>query len=79
MDDWENLPGRLFVISGASGSGKSTLVRLALQAPGSEDPPLDLGDDASPRPGEEDGREYYFLSRQAFVEQREPRSVPRVR
>ncbi|WP_406696786.1 guanylate kinase [Singulisphaera sp. Ch08] len=71
MDDWENLPGRLIVISGASGSGKSTLVRLAMQRPEARTRLSVSATTRAPRPGEEDGRDYFFLSRPAFEELRE--------
>ncbi|AGA25872.1 guanylate kinase [Singulisphaera acidiphila] len=71
MDDWEKLPGRLIVISGASGSGKSTLVRLALRRPEVKTRLSISATTRAPRPGEEEGREYFFFSRQAFEEQRE--------
>jgi len=56
--------GRLFVISGPSGAGKSTVckkVRIDLD--------INLATSAttrSPREGEKDGREYYFLSVEEF-------------
>lgn len=57
--------GALFVVTGASGTGKTTLVREALAVvPG-------LGWSVSmttraPRAGEVDGRDYHFVSREAF-------------
>lgn len=62
--------GRLIIISGPSGAGKSTIVRRLL----SECPlPLTLSVSATtrqPRPGEQDGREYWFLSDERFSELR---------
>jgi len=57
----------LVVISGPSGSGKSTLVQKLLR-----DQP-EIGFTVShttrpPRPGETDGKEYFFVSRQKFME-----------
>jgi guanylate kinase len=58
--------GRLFVISGPSGAGKGTICGRVMEA---------LGDSASlsisattrdPRPGEEDGVSYFFLSKDEF-------------
>jgi guanylate kinase len=55
------------VVTGPSGAGKGTLIREVLQrVPG-------IGATVSAttrdrRPGEEDGREYYFLSAQDFVD-----------
>ncbi|MGC8643637.1 MAG: guanylate kinase [Isosphaeraceae bacterium] len=64
--DWTELPGRLIVLSGASGSGKSTLVKRLLEHPGLR---LQVSISATtrpPRPGEESGRDYYFMSRSEF-------------
>lgn len=67
MDEWVDLPGRLVVVSGPSGSGKSTLVRLALARP---EVNAELSVSATtrlPRAGEVEGRDYFFLTREAFV------------
>lgn len=58
-------PGKLIVISGPSGVGKGTLVRALLE----RHPQLHLSVSAttrSPRPGETDGEDYWFWSRQQF-------------
>ena len=59
-------PGRLVIISGPSGAGKSTVVRGVLD----ECPlPLVLSISATtrqPRPGEIDGTDYHFLSKDEF-------------
>ena len=57
--------GRLIVVSGPSGAGKSTLIRAALDAI------RELAYSVSattrkPRPGEVNGRDYIFLSREEF-------------
>src|SRR2546423_2077864 len=55
----------VFVITGTSGEGKSTLARMLLERV----PELELAVSATTRerrPGEEDGREYYFVSREEF-------------
>jgi guanylate kinase len=69
-------PGKLVVISGPSGVGKSTVVRGLLEQ-------LDqrqLGDrirlsisatTRPPRPGEQAGVDYYFLSKQEFAARRQ--------
>ena len=57
--------GRLFVVSGPSGSGKSSLCTALLK----HSPELQLSISSttrSPRPGEEDGVQYHFLSRELF-------------
>jgi guanylate kinase len=67
--DWDDLPGRLIVISGPSGSGKSTLVRRALERPGVR-ARLSVSATTRPaRPGEEHGRDYFFMSREAFEQE----------
>ncbi len=58
-------PAPVFVITGTSGEGKSTLARLLLDRV----PVLELAISATTRdrrPGEEDGREYYFWSDEEF-------------
>ena len=57
--------GRLIVVSGPSGAGKSTLIKASLEAV----PELAYSVSATtrdPRPGEEDGIAYIFLSREEF-------------
>ena len=57
--------GRLIVVSGPSGAGKSTLIKASLEAV----PELAYSVSATtrdPRPGEKDGRDYIFLSREEF-------------
>jgi guanylate kinase len=55
----------VFVITGTSGEGKSTLAKLLLERV----PELSLAVSATTRaqrPGEENGREYWFISREEF-------------
>ncbi len=57
--------GNLFVISGPSGAGKGTLVRRLL----ADVPDAWVSVSATtraPRPGETDGKEYFFLTRDEF-------------
>ena len=70
MDDWGELPGRLVVVSGPSGSGKSTLVRTVLERPEVRAVLSISATTRAPRPGEAHGREYLFLSRESFEEER---------
>jgi guanylate kinase len=56
---------RVFVITGPSGVGKGTLIRALLD----RIPQLELSVSATtrkPRPGEEDGIHYHFLTREEF-------------
>ncbi len=62
--------GKLIVVSGPSGSGKSTLLDRLFA-----DPPPGLRRAVSattraPRPGEEHGRDYHFLSLEEFTQRR---------
>ncbi len=57
--------GKLLVISGPSGAGKSTVISR-LMALGER---MEFSVSATtrrPRPGEQEGRDYYFVSREAF-------------
>lgn len=59
--------GLIFVISGPAGSGKGTVVKLLREMI----PTLGFSVSATtraPRPGEEDGVNYYFISRERFKE-----------
>lgn len=60
--------GKLFIFSGVSGVGKSTILKKIF-----EEPNLNLVysiscTSRSPRHNETDGKEYFFLSKQAFKE-----------
>lgn len=62
--------GLLLVISSPSGAGKSSLSRRLLES----HPELTLSVSATtraPREGEEDGREYHFLTREQFEQRRD--------
>jgi guanylate kinase len=64
------MSGRLVIISGPSGAGKSTVVDQLLR-----DCPLPLAlsvsaTTRSPRPGEEDGVDYHYLSMEEFQRRR---------
>ena len=58
-------PGSLFVIAAPSGAGKTTLTRMAL----AQSPRLALSISTTtraPRPGEQDGVDYHFVSVETF-------------
>lgn len=58
--------GQMLLVSGPSGTGKSTICKLL-----GEDPRVQFSISAttrSPRPGEVDGREYHFVSKERFRE-----------
>jgi guanylate kinase len=62
----------VFVITGTSGAGKGTLVKELLERV----PELELAVSATTRerrPGEQDGREYWFLSHEEFADRLERR------
>ena len=59
--------GKLFVISGASGVGKGTVLKLVME----QRKDLIFSVSATtrdPRPGEEDGVHYYFVTKEKFEE-----------
>ena len=57
--------GKLIVVSGPSGAGKSTVVFKAIN--GREDMCFSTSvTSRKPRPGEIDGREYFFIDRERF-------------
>ena len=59
------MSGKLYVVAAPSGAGKTTLVRLLLDS----EPDVHLSisyTTRSPRPGEEDGREYRFVDVATF-------------
>ena len=59
--------GKLFVISGPSGAGKSTVVFKAMQ--GRDDLCFSTSvTTRSPRPGETDGKEYFFVDHARFLD-----------
>ena len=63
----QNTRGKLFVISGPSGAGKSTVISRAIK--GRSDVCFSVSvTTRSPRPGETDGKDYFFISREKFDE-----------
>lgn len=60
------MPGNLFIISAPSGAGKTSLVQALLGI----NPHIDLSisyTTRDPRPGEQNGKDYHFVSRDAFL------------
>ncbi|MBU6467701.1 MAG: guanylate kinase [Betaproteobacteria bacterium] len=59
------MTGQIFIVSAPSGAGKSSLVNALIQ----DDDHVRLSISHTtrpPRPGEENGREYFFVDREAF-------------
>jgi guanylate kinase len=57
---------KLFVVTGPSGAGKGTLIRALIER--REDLEVAISATTRPqRPGEENGRDYYFLTEEEFV------------
>lgn len=66
MSNVENKMGSLIIISGFAGSGKGTVMKKLLELY-PEDYALSISATTrSPRTGEEDGREYFFKTKQEF-------------
>ena len=59
--------GNLFVISGPSGAGKGTLMKQLVRTYDTYALSVSMTTRA-PRPGETDGKEYFFVSQEAFEE-----------
>jgi guanylate kinase len=70
-DDWANLPGKLIVLSGPSGSGKSTLAKRLLGLPNLRLKVSISATTRSPRPAEQPGRDYLFLTKKQFAQMRD--------
>ena len=68
---WDQLPGRLIVLSGAAGSGKSTLVERLLERPGLRVQVSISSTTRQPRTGETDGVNYDFRDRDEFEADRD--------
>ena len=61
------MSGNLFIISAPSGAGKTSLVHALLNI----NPQIELSvsyTTRGPRPGEQDGKDYHFVSRETFLE-----------
>lgn len=60
------MSGNLFIVSAPSGAGKTSLVQALLNI----NPDIDLSvsyTTRNPRPGERDGHDYHFVSREIFL------------
>ena len=58
--------GHLFIVCAPSGAGKTSLVKALLE----REPQIDLSvsyTTRAPRPGEQDGQSYHFVSREVFL------------
>ena len=66
-----DLPGRLVVLSGPSGSGKSTLAKRLLALPGLRLKVSISATTRAPRPGEQPGRDYLFVTKEQFEQMRD--------
>lgn len=61
--------GRLFIVSSPSGGGKTTLIRMTMERLAARGRACYFSvshTTRAPRPGEEDGRDYHFVSRDEF-------------
>ena len=66
--------GNLFVVSAPSGAGKTSLMRALEQQLNAEQPTVAFSVSTTtraPRPGEVDGVDYHFASKDDFVAKRE--------
>jgi len=63
-------PGKLIVISGPSGAGKTTLLKRLYACCPRPLAPSVSATTRPPRPGEKDGVDYHFLSREEFARRR---------
>ena len=63
-------PGNLFILSAPSGAGKSSLISALLKQPSSRELQVSISHTTrQPRPGEENGQHYHFISVEQFKQQ----------
>ena len=60
------MPGNLFIVSAPSGAGKTSLVNALLACNRQIDVSVSYTT-RPPRPGEVNGKDYHFISREAFL------------
>jgi guanylate kinase len=70
LDLMQHTPGQLVVISGPSGSGKTTVLRQVFERCAWLESSISATTRA-PRPGEVNGEDYFFLTKEDFAERRE--------
>jgi guanylate kinase len=63
--------GQLVIVSGPSGAGKTTLLQRVFEQSSRPLVPSVSATTRDPRPGERDGVDYYFLSREEFARRRD--------
>lgn len=61
------MEGKLLIFSAPSGSGKTTIVRHLLSKYGDKIAFSISASTRTPRPGEVDGKDYYFISQEVFL------------
>lgn len=62
-------PGNLYIVAAPSGAGKSSLIKAFLENHADKQHPVQVSvshTTRSPRPGEEDGKHYHFVSTETF-------------
>jgi len=64
------VPGNLFILSAPSGAGKSSLINALLDQESSRPMQVSISHTTrDPRPGEEDGKHYHFVTVESFKKQ----------
>ena len=64
------VPGNLFILSAPSGAGKSSLINALLEQESSRPMQVSVSHTTrDPRPGEQEGEHYHFVSVATFKEQ----------
>ena len=69
---------KLFLVSAPSGAGKSSLIDTVLAKANRSDLPLELSisyTTRSPRKGESNGNQYFFVSNEDFLDKKKPQQL----